>query len=106
MKKLLLFTFSLMLLTNCATGPTHGFLFTSNSFAGEFNPANDVKPVKTAEGCSHTILHLIAWGDAGVGEIAMENKIERISSVDHSTMSVFSILYKNYCTIVTGEGRQ
>jgi hypothetical protein len=93
-----------LVFSNCAIGPTHGlFLFSANTFPGEYNPANDVKSVKTAEGCQHSILYLIAFGDAGAGSIAKNNKILRIASIDHSTISVFSVLYRSYCTIVTGE---
>lgn len=83
-------------------GPVHGLFFTQNKFPGEINPANDVPSTKRAEGCLHYIFFFIMWGDASAGSIALQNKIKRISSIDHSTLSAFGI-YGNYCTIVRGE---
>lgn len=88
---------------NCAIGPTHGFIFTNNTFAGEFNTTNDVKSLKEGSGCERQFLTLAAFGDAEAGSIAKANNITRISTIDHSTMSVLSILYSDYCTIVRGE---
>ncbi|WP_425593158.1 TRL-like family protein [Leptospira licerasiae] len=88
---------------NCATGPVNGSLFTSVSFPGEFNTANNVSPVKKAESCTKSVLGLFTWGDSGAGTIALENKITKISAIDHSTMTVLNFIYREYCTIVTGE---
>ncbi|GBF50967.1 TRL-like family protein [Leptospira ryugenii] len=88
---------------SCATGPTHGLIFTYNDFPGEFNPNNDVKAIKSAEGCQHAILGLFTFGDAGAGQVARDNKIERIATIDHSTISVWTLAYRSYCTKVTGE---
>ncbi len=106
--KFLLYFFLIYGITGCAVGPTHGIIVTSTSFPGEFHTMNDVRPEKTAKGCIHTILFGIAsWGDAGAGSTAYRNGIKRIAYIDHSTFSLFSFytyfLYKNYCTIVTGE---
>lgn len=95
---LLVFAFS-----NCAVGPIHGVLFTSNSFPGEFNPANDVARKKKATGCTSHILGLVSFGNAGAGDIASENGITRIALIDHSTLGVLSIVFSQYCTIVEGE---
>lgn len=103
MKKIVILI-AILFLSNCAIGPTHGlFLFTSTKFPGEYNPANDVKSAKTAEGCSHSILYLIGFGNSGAGQIAKSNNISRIATIDHSTFSLFSVIYRNYCTIVTEE---
>jgi TRL-like protein family len=83
-------------------GPTHGLIFTQNKFPGEFNQNNDVIPSKRAEGCIHYFLFLAMWGDAGAGSIALQNKIKKIATIDHSTISVIG-LYGNYCTIVRGD---
>jgi len=104
MKKLLIILISLSIF-NCAFGPTNGLIYTGTNIPGEFNPANDVKITKTAEGCQHNILYLFAFGSASAGKIALDNGIERIATIDHSMTSVFTLLYKNYCTIVSGEGK-
>ncbi|TGK31510.1 TRL-like family protein [Leptospira gomenensis] len=92
-----------LLFSNCASGPVSGFIFTKTSFAGEFNASNDVDSVKKGEGCVHNVLHLFSWGKASAGRIAMENKIVKIATIDHSSISALGFVYKNYCTIVSGE---
>jgi hypothetical protein len=99
---LLLFLLSISIF-HCSIGPTHGILITANQFAGEFNPYNDVESKKSATGCQHNILTFIAFGDASAGQLAQNNHIERIATIDHSTVSVLLFIYSNYCTIVTGE---
>ncbi|WP_425460800.1 TRL-like family protein [Leptospira langatensis] len=89
--------------TNCANGPVGGFLFTGTTFPGEFNTLNNVSPTKKAEGCTRSVLGLITWGDSGAGQIALENGITKIATIDHSTMSVLTLVYRDYCTIVAGE---
>ncbi|RHX84434.1 TRL domain-containing protein [Leptospira stimsonii] len=107
MKKNIILTFVTLgislFLSNCATGPVGGLLFTNTTFPGEINTSNSVPVVKKAEGCAHTVLYYVSWGKASAGRIAFENKISRIATIDHSTISVLGALYKNYCTIVSGE---
>ncbi|EMM98892.1 TRL-like family protein [Leptospira noguchii str. 1993005606] len=90
-------------LSNCATGPQQGILITTTTFPGEINRSNEVPAAKKAEGCAHNVLYLVTWGNAAAGQIALENKISRIATVDHSTFSVLGLVYSNYCTIVNGE---
>ncbi|MDX1959012.1 MAG: TRL domain-containing protein [Leptospiraceae bacterium] len=92
----------------CAVGPTHGVLFTSTEFPGQFNQNNDVNSTKTGKGCIHTVLSgLFAWGEAGAGMIAYKKGIKKLATIDHSTLSILSYdvihIYRNYCTIVSGE---
>lgn len=106
--KVLLYILLIYVFIGCAVGPTHGIIVTHTTFPGEFNVMNNVQPEKTATGCIHTILFGIAsWGDAGAGSTAYKNGIKKIAYIDHSTLSLFSYsayhLYRNYCTIVTGE---
>jgi hypothetical protein len=103
--KISILSMILFTMSQCATGPVHGFLFTSTKFAGEFNQANDVKVTKSGEGCTHSILGILGFGNSGAGNVAMKNQISRIATVDHSTFSVLTLLYQNYCTIVSGEGK-
>ena len=103
MKKIILIAFLILGFYSCATGPTHGLLFTNNDFPGEFNPNNDVKATKSAEDCQRSFLGLITFGNAGAGIIAKENKIERIATIDHSTVSILTGIYRSYCTKVAGE---
>ncbi|MCW7469555.1 TRL-like family protein [Leptospira kanakyensis] len=102
--KTILFIFlSALLLTNCAIGPTHGYIFTSTKFAGTFNPENNVTSTKEATDCQFTVLYLFSYGDAGAGSIAKKNGISKIATIDHSTTSLLTGFYRTYCTIVSGE---
>jgi hypothetical protein len=94
-----------ILLANCATGPTMGALFTSINFPGEINPENNVKSTKSAKGCQYSILGLIGFGDAGAGSIASKNEIIKVATIDHSSLSILGITFRNYCTIVSGESK-
>ncbi len=102
MKKLFLILI-LFLSLNCAIGPNHGFIYTGTNFAGEVNPYFNKIGSKKAEGCTHRILYLISFGSSNAGSIAINNKIQYIYGTDHSTTSVLTFLYNNYCTIVHGE---
>ncbi|MEQ8353277.1 MAG: TRL-like family protein [Leptospiraceae bacterium] len=98
-----LLAFLLLAASACVTGPSSGFLFSKTTFAGEINPSNEVSADVSAEGCQHQVLGLIALGEAGAGQIARDNDIRRIATVDHSSLNILTVLYRNYCTIVTGE---
>ncbi|EOQ90397.1 TRL-like family protein [Leptospira yanagawae serovar Saopaulo str. Sao Paulo = ATCC 700523] len=103
MKIVFISLLSVFLFANCAIGPTHGFLYNSTKFAGTINPENNVKAVKEAKGCQLTILYLVSVGDAGAGLIANKNGISKIATIDHSSFSLLTGLFRNYCTIVSGE---
>jgi hypothetical protein len=101
--RFVLFLLGVSITGNCALGPVNGLIVTNNDFAGEFNPANDVNLTKSAESCQHTVLWLYAYGTASAGKIALDNGIQRIGIIDHSTVNVFQGLYSSYCTTVVGE---
>ncbi|TGK18980.1 TRL-like family protein [Leptospira fluminis] len=94
---------SFVILSNCAIGPVNGYIFTYNKFPGEINSSNNVPSMKKAEGCQRNILGLVTWGSAGAGQIAMDNHISRIATIDHSTAYFLFGIYRNYCTILAGE---
>jgi len=88
----------------CAVGPVNGVLLTYTSFAGEYNPANNVVARKSGKSCEHVILGLVGYGTAGAGQIALDTGIQRIATIDHSTLSILNgVIYTSYCTIVWGE---
>lgn len=80
-----------------------GGLFTSITFPGLINPENNVKVNKTAKGCQYSILGLVGFGNAAAGSIAFENGIIKVATIDHSSLSILGITFRNYCTIVSGE---
>jgi TRL-like protein family len=83
--KLVILILIFFLFTRCAIGPTSGFIYTKNAFPGEFNSNNNVSVNKRAIDCQKSIFAIVAWGQAGAGRIAFENKIQRIATIDHST---------------------
>ncbi|TGK13152.1 TRL-like family protein [Leptospira fletcheri] len=88
---------------NCATGPVSGLLYSRIGFPGTINEDPNVKRELKGEGCIHNFLTLISIGNAGAGEIAFRNGITRVALVDHSSLQILTILYRNYCTIVVGD---
>ena len=100
---ILLISFSNCLIYNQTTGPTTGLMLTINRFPGQFNPNNDVKSTKNATGCLYNFSYLFTWGNASAGSLALENKIQRISTIDHYTANSFSGVYNVYCTTIYGE---
>ncbi|TGL78712.1 TRL-like family protein [Leptospira yasudae] len=106
MKKIILIIVTIgfsVLLSNCsAVGPLYGGIVSNITFPGEINSSNNVASTKKAEGCVHTVLSLVTWGEAGAGQTALDNKISKIASIDHSAFNIFGI-YRSYCTIVSGE---
>ncbi|TGM52243.1 TRL-like family protein [Leptospira vanthielii] len=103
MKLVFISLLSVFLFANCAIGPTHGFIFNSTKFAGTFNPENNVKATKEAKGCQFTLLYIFSVGDAGAGSVANKNGISKIATIDHSSLSILTGLFRNYCTLVSGE---
>lgn len=87
---------------NCATSPVSGLVFTYTDFAGEMNKDNMIPASTKAEGCQYNLFGLIAVGNSGAGQIAYDKGIKRISSIDHSTLTVLTILFQKNCTIVNG----
>lgn len=91
------------ILFSCAIAPTHGLLYTYTQFPGTFNPANDVLPIRKAEGCQYSILGLIAFGNSEAGAIARNHEIRRIATIDYSFLGILFPLYGKFCTIVRGD---
>ncbi|TGN19002.1 TRL domain-containing protein [Leptospira idonii] len=102
---LILMTICLFQACNITQGPTHGALFSHTKFPGDFNPSNEVKSQRTAEGCTYTVLSLFSFGDSGAGKIAKENGIIRIASVDYKATIVYTTLFTKFCSVVTGESK-
>lgn len=102
MKKILLLTtLSIILIFfNCATvvyGP-YGGLYTSTTIG---NSSTGKEGNKTGEACAHSVLGLIAFGDASVKEAQLKAQIKEVTSIDHSIFNILGI-YGKMCTIVSG----
>ncbi len=78
-------------------GPT-GFLV-QNTMIGE--SGNFIGGTRAGEACAHSILGLIAFGDASIETAAQKNRISQIGTVTHENLSVLGI-YASQCTIVRG----
>lgn len=102
MKKILLLTTMSLLLIflNCATiayGP-FGVLFTSSTIG---SAASGKEGNKTGEACAHSILGLVAFGDASIQKAKLAGGINDVTTVEHSIFSILAV-YGKMCTIVKG----
>jgi hypothetical protein len=92
----------ILLFLNCATSPVSGILFTNTDYAGEMNKDSYIPASVKAIGCQYSLFGLVSVGNSGAGQIAYNKGIKRISSIDHSSLSILSFIYQRNCTIITG----
>ena len=100
--KLILFSLTLLLATNCASGPVGGLLFSNIKYPGATNGA-DIKSNAQAEDCIYNVLGLFGFGNSGAGQIAKDNKISRIATIDYRSLNVLVGVFRMQCTVLTGE---
>jgi hypothetical protein len=98
-----LILFFLTLNINCAIGPVSGLVYSDITYPGVYNEKEIVGEEKTAEGCQYNFLGIITRGDAGAGSVALRSGIKKISTIDYRAISILTLVYRKYCTIVTGE---
>ena len=102
-KSILLILVTILLsLSNCASGPVGGWLYSDIKYPGTTNSV-DIKSTAQAEGCTYNVLALFGFGDSGAGQIAKNNKISRIATIDYHSENYLAFLFRKQCTIVTGE---
>ncbi len=58
---------------------------------------------KTGEASYHSVLGLIAWGDAGTQAAAEDGGIKVIRHADRQIFSILTLLYMRQTTIVYGD---
>ncbi|WP_411821650.1 TRL domain-containing protein [Leptospira sp. 'Mane'] len=100
--KLVLFSLTLLLATNCASGPVGGLIYSNIKYPGTTN-GTDVKSTTQAEDCIYNVLGLVGVGNSGAGQIAKNNKIGRIATIDYHSLNVLIGVFRMQCTVVTGE---
>jgi hypothetical protein len=67
-------------------------------------PTNGTRTiVKTGRACAHGVLGLVAWGDATQQAAAVNGGITKVYAADETRMGVLSFVYREYCTVVSGE---
>ena len=59
--------------------------------------------IKTGKACAHGILGLVAWGDASQQAAARSGGITKVYAADETRMGILTIVYREYCTVVSGE---
>ena len=67
----------------------------------EFNEGTSVG-TKTGRATAHSVLHLVAWGDASVGAAANNGDISTINYVDYRYFNVLGV-YSSYTTVARGK---
>jgi len=50
----------------------------------------------------HSVLALVAWGDATIDDAMRAGNISKVATVDYEVQNPLGI-YGTYCTVVTGE---
>jgi len=101
---------SILLASGCAInnanvgygGQPTGVVYSEYRTPGNFaNP--EVQPTKSGTACTHGVLWLAAWGNAGTDDAMKAAGITKASNIQYSNYSILSGLYSEYCTIVSGE---
>lgn len=82
--------------------PPTGSLFTSVTLNKDVSTATDIGG-KSGEACSHNLLMLFSFGNAGIATAAANGGIKVVKAVDYSRTSVLSVLYTGVCTIARGD---
>lgn len=59
--------------------------------------------IKTGRACAHGVLGLVAWGDASQQAAANDGGITKVYAADETRMGVLAFVYREYCTVVSGE---
>jgi hypothetical protein len=100
MKKLIAIALLALTASGCAYSPVSGMITVVN-WDGSIGDQN-VRSIKTGKACAHSILGIVAVGDASIRKAKQNGGITKVALVDHQTTNVLYI-YGGYCTIVTGE---
>jgi hypothetical protein len=102
---LILFFLSLIVIENCSSlayVPPNGSIFTSVTLNKDVSSATDIGS-KSGEACTHNILYLFSFGEAGVTAAASNGGIKVVKAVDYSRTSFLSLIYTGVCTIARGD---
>jgi hypothetical protein len=96
--------------TGCATANNnfgYGGQPTGVVYSGYRTPGNvsnpSVRPVKQGEACTHGLLWIAAWGNAGTDDAMKAGDITKLNNVQYENKSILSGLWSTYCTVATGE---
>ncbi len=83
--------------------PLSGCLYANVKLPLDSNLENTDLGDKVGQSDAHSVLGLVAWGDAGTQAAAAEGNIETIKHADQQHLSVLGIVYARYRTIVYGD---
>ena len=87
-------------MTGCSVSPVMGAINIAKWDGNISNPA--VASQKNGEACAHSVLGLIAFGDASIETAKKNAGISKVATVDHRTTNIL-YFYGGYCTVVYGE---
>ena len=83
-------------------GQPTGIIYSEYNTPGSIADAQ-VKPDKTGMACTHGVLWIAAWGDAGTNDAMVNGGITKLANVQYSNLSILSGLWSTYCTVAKGE---
>jgi hypothetical protein len=100
-----------LLLGNCVSilqiGNTQGFGPSGGIYSNYkvgISGNGSLQGTKTAKSCLYKISFLVAFGDAGIEDAALEAGIKKVYTVDKEGFGILNpILFHRLCTVITGE---
>lgn len=98
MHKLIL-TIGIFVLSCASSGSgPHGLLFNESTLSLY---SSGQKSIKQGQACAHSVLGLVAWGDASSQLVQSDYSIDKIFAIDQYSFSFFGI-YAKLCTVIKG----
>jgi TRL-like protein family len=78
-----------------------GWIFHRNGAPG---PIGNASAKLQGRACSHSVLYLVAWGDASIESAKNAGGIKKVASVEFEQTGIFlGGIYHRFCTLVSGE---
>lgn len=78
-----------------------GIVYTNESKVSFSN--SSAKLLKKGTACIHSILYLVAWGDASIDAARVEGAIAKVGFLEQEVFALLGFVYHRHCTIVMGE---
>jgi hypothetical protein len=83
--------------------PPQGAIFTAWRAPLDTDMDPTQLPQKSGEASTHSVLGLVAWGDAGVSAAARNGRLTKIHHADYEFLSILFGIYTQFTLVVYGE---
>lgn len=78
-----------------------GMVYTNESKVSFSNSAT--KLLRKGTSCIHSLLYLVAWGDASIEAARVEGAVAKVGFIEQEVLAILGFVYHRHCTIVMGE---